>query len=139
VRADHPTVAELRGALYRSVRVGGKPNRRARFLQRFGIDADIRELEGFTAETDMVLGPQSFDNLDALSEALEALLLRDIECFELFLAVTQTERDEGLSAVENIETRWPPSQDGVSRAASRRYPLRSFSPPRTNEPGLELD
>ena len=85
------------------VAVGGDPYGRPGLLQRPGCDSDVLQLERLARKRDVLLGPQPLDDLHALHETLEALLLRQVERIQLLLPVTEPEGEDGTALVHHVD------------------------------------
>src|SRR5262249_9958115 len=86
MRVDKPAVAEPRGTQYCAVVIGGEPDRWVRLLDRPARHCDIGQLADVVLEADLVLGPQTFDDFEALLEPAHPLPAGHAKGIELDIA-----------------------------------------------------
>src|SRR6266851_5266022 len=106
MRVDEPCVSEAAGPRDRRVGVGGYPYWRMRLLYRPNRAGGVVELEEPSLESNVVFGPEPFDEIERFDHPADLVARVDAEPFKFDFAITESDAEDQPPLAHYVERRY---------------------------------
>src|SRR5713101_8478779 len=106
MRVDEPCVSEPAGTRDRRVGVGGYPYWRMRLLYRPNRARGVVELEEPALESNVILGPEPFDEVERFDHPADLVPRVDAEAFKLDFAIAEPDAEDQPALAHYVEGRY---------------------------------
>src|SRR5216684_6167304 len=106
MRVDEPCVSEATGARDRRVGLGGYPYWRMRLLYRPNRARGVVELEEPSLESNVVFGPEPFDEIERFDHPADLVPRVDAEAFKLDFAIAEPDAEDQPPLAHYVERRY---------------------------------
>src|SRR6266851_2648273 len=106
MRVDEPCVSEAAGTRDRRVGGGGNPDWRMRLLYWPNRARGVVELEEPSLESNVIFGPEPFDQFERFDHPADLVARVDAEPFKLDFAITESDAEDQPPLAHYVERRY---------------------------------